>query len=85
MSCLMKIQSKITHLNGQLSGRAHEDSLDLALSKLAGLSELLGQRQAEGKSFSRACQVPCDDVFSIEYRVETMHLDWKQVLVASVP
>lgn len=80
----MKIQPKFTYLNGQLSCRAHEDSLDLALSELFVLSELLGEGQAESKSFSRSSEVSCNDVFSIEDRVETVHLDREKVLVAPI-
>ena len=41
------------------------------------------QRQSKCKSFSRSRQVPRNDVLSVVDRVETVHLNWEKVLVAS--
>ena len=72
-----------TYLNCQLSRRAHHDCLDFALSKLTLFPQKLREWQSECKCFARASQVSCNDVLSVVNRVETVHLNGKEALVAT--
>jgi len=69
------MSSATTYLNSELSRRAHHDCLNLALTQVAILTEILGRWQAEGKCFAATGQVARNHVLPIVDRVETVLLD----------
>ena len=72
-----------TYLNGQLSGRAKHDSLDLSGAEQVVFAQIFSDWQTEGQSLATAGQVASDHVLPVEHRVKTVLLDWEKVCNAS--
>ena len=73
-----------TYLEGELSGWADDDGLDLPLAKEVLLPEVLGDWETEGKGLARACQVTSNHILSVVDWVKTVLLDWEQIDDASL-
>jgi len=65
----------VSDLDGELSRRCEHDCLDLSSSEQAIGSQVLDDRQSEGKGLSRTCEISSDEIFPLEDWLEALLLD----------
>lgn len=73
----------VLHLEGQFSGRAHKNGLDLTFSQHLVGTQVLRDGQAEGQGFPGTSQVARDDVFAVVNGVKRVLLHREQIDNAS--